>query len=114
METKKSGVSAAKPCVPQPPNPLPRMLNPNRLLTLVKVVILMVTAAFFAQQAGAAPYASHLTNNAGTIQFYLNENADNAYVLFDNNTVSNNLGALTRGLQTFALGAHTNYAIGAF
>ena len=64
------------------------------------------------QTAQAHPYASGVTNTVGTINYILNENADNAYVLFDNGTVSNNFGALTKGAQTFALTTHTNFTIG--
>jgi hypothetical protein len=69
-----------------------------------------------AEHSRATPYASGVTNNSGTIQFILNESADNVYVLFDNSTVSNNLGAaaLSKGLQTFSLGAYTNYSINVF
>ena len=77
---------------------------------------LAVGLALFAvaSPALAHPYASGVTNKSGTINYILNENADNVFVLFDNSTVSNNLGALTKGLQTFALAGHTNYSIGVF
>ena len=61
--------------------------------------------------AQAHPYASAVTNDAGTIKFILNENADNVGVSFDNDTATNNLGALAKGSQSFALAGHTNYAI---
>ena len=60
---------------------------------------------------GAIPYASGITNSAGIIQFILNDIADDVTVVFDNSTVTNALGALAKGLHSFALGAHTNYAI---
>src|SRR5437867_473893 len=61
--------------------------------------------------AKAHPYASGLTNSAGTIRYILNEGADNVKVAFDNGSVTNDLGAQSRGVQSFSLGAHTNYSI---
>ena len=59
----------------------------------------------------ATPYASGITNNSGTIQYILNETATDVKVYFDNNTVSNDFGALTAGLNSFSLGVHTNFSI---
>jgi len=60
----------------------------------------------------ATPYAAGLTNNAGTVSFFLNEDADNVKVVFNSGTGgTNDLGALTRGKYTFSLGAHTNYSV---
>ena len=76
---------------------------------LVLALAATILCGFVAQ---AHPYASGVTVSGGTVQFYLNENADSVNVVFDNGTsATNNLGALTKGLQSFALGAHTNYSI---
>jgi hypothetical protein len=64
-----------------------------------------------ALSANAHPYASSVTNNNGTIQFILNENATAVTVAFDNGSVTNALGALVKGANSFSLGAHTNYSI---
>jgi hypothetical protein len=64
-----------------------------------------------ALSAYAHPYASSVTNNNGTIQFILNENATSVTVTFNNGTVTNNLGALAKGSNGFSLGSYTNYAI---
>ena len=63
--------------------------------------------------AGAHPYASGITNNSGTIQYFLNENADNVTVVFDGGGIgnTNNLGALSRGAASFSLGGHVSYMI---
>jgi hypothetical protein len=62
-------------------------------------------------QSYGHPYASGVTNNNGTIQFILNEPADNVYVVFNDGT-TNVLGQQTNsGLKTFALGTHTNFQI---
>lgn len=75
-------------------------------------VMLALAAAAPWYVAQAHPYASGVTNKSGTVFFYLNENADSVKVVFDNGTsATNNLGALTKGQQSFALGAHTNYSI---
>jgi hypothetical protein len=74
-------------------------------LLLLGAVGSMVTAA------SAHPYASGITNNGGTIQFILNESADNVKVAFDNGSSTNDLGALGAGVRSFALGSHTNYQI---
>ena len=63
--------------------------------------------------ARAVPYASCITNNAGTVSYYLNENADNVKVVFDGGGAGNttDLGAQTKGPHSFAMGAHTSYEI---
>ncbi len=82
------------------------VLSPPMALLLGMAVVLSGLGS-----AEAHPYASGVKNNAGTIQFYLNENADNVGVSFDNGTGTNNLGALTKGLNSFSLGGHTNFSI---
>ena len=61
----------------------------------------------------ATPYASGITNNAGTISFILNELADNVKVIFDGGGPgnTNDLGALPKGVASFSLGAHTTWEI---
>src|SRR5678815_5417095 len=74
----------------------------------MKNLIVLMTAV----PSHATPYASGLTNNAGTVSFFLNEDADNVKVVFNSGTGgTNDLGALTRGKYTFSLGAHTNYSV---
>ncbi len=65
----------------------------------------------FSPGARAHPYASGITNSSGTIRYFLNESADSVQVAFDNGITVTNLGAQAAGLQSFALGAHTNYSI---
>ena len=59
----------------------------------------------------AVPYASGVTNNAGTVSFILNEDADNVKVLLNDGSVTNDLGALAAGKRSFNLGGGTNYQI---
>jgi hypothetical protein len=65
------------------------------------------------QTAKAVPYASGISNVAGTVSFYLNENSDNVKVIFDGGGTgnTNDLGALTKGKQSFALGSHSSWEI---
>ncbi len=68
----------------------------------------------------ATPYASCLTNNAGTIQFYLNEGGANVTVTYEDSSVDPNYNGTTTGLNlasglhSFALGSHTSYSISVF
>jgi len=61
----------------------------------------------------ATPYASGITNNAGTVSFILNESADNVKVIFDGGGAgkTNDLGALPKGVASFSLGTHTSWEI---
>src|ERR1017187_9048807 len=97
------------------PNNKPPMNKMNTHLirpTLRGLVLALAATIMSGFVAQAHPYASGVTVSGGTVQFYLNENADSVNVVFDNGTsATNNLGALTKGLQSFALGADTNYSI---
>src|SRR6478609_9255093 len=78
---------------------------------LTKLLIVTALVASI-RQSGATPYASGITNNAGTVSFFLNEPADNVRVVFNSGTgATNDLGALTNGQYSFALGANTNFSI---
>ncbi len=63
-----------------------------------------------ALSAHATPYASEVVNNGGTIQFYLNELPDSVVVTFEDLTTLT-LPSPVVGLNSFALGSHTSYAI---
>src|SRR5437016_6156631 len=65
---------------------------------------LSVLTLFATVVARGHPYASGLTNSAGTIKFVLNEAADSVKVAFDNGTSTNDLGTLA------SLGSSTTYA----
>ena len=90
-------------------------MKPSKILSSLCLAAATVATVFFTQTLQATPYASGITNAAGTIKFFLNEsNVTSIYVLFDNGTVSNNLSALGQtnvGVNSFSLGAHTNYQI---
>jgi hypothetical protein len=59
----------------------------------------------------ATPYASGLTINGGTLSFVLNEDAGDVTVSFDDNSTVSDIGPMSRGTNTFALGTHTNFSI---
>src|SRR4051812_7604548 len=81
----------------------------NNSITRLLLLSLVILASKTSVQA--TPYASAVTNSAGTISFILNENPDSVKVLFDNGSSTNDLGALLKGPQSFTLDAHTNYQI---
>jgi hexosaminidase len=82
-------------------------MNIGRIKRAVVLGMLSLAAA-----AGAHPYASGITNNNGTVWWVLNEPATDVKVLFDNGTLTNAYGSgLIAGANSFALGAHTNFAI---
>ncbi|MGI8965234.1 MAG: hypothetical protein ACR2H1_03995, partial [Limisphaerales bacterium] len=71
------------------------------LLCLVLVAILLNELSSIAP---ASPYATSLTNNAGTISFILNESADNVKIISNNCAITNNLCALPKGTTSTKLG----------
>ena len=81
----------------------------------VKNVLLSLLAAagLLAPPAQAVPYASNLTNDAGTVSFRLNESADNVKVISGGGATTNNLGALAGGLHTFPLGITGTFQVSA-
>ena len=75
-----------------------------------RVAVAVMAALFSIQTLQAAPFASGIVNNSGTINFVLNESGGNVYVVFEDGT-TNTMGVLGKGAQSFALGTHTSYAI---
>ena len=87
------------------------MNNKSKLQPFISALI--ATLLIAASRLEATPYASGITNNAGTISFILNESADAVNVVFDGGGTGNTnaLGALAKGLHSFSLGAHTTWQI---
>lgn len=85
----------------------------NRVMWLAAVMAAAVTPL----SLRATPYASCLTNNAGTIQFYLNESGGNVVVTYEDGSTNANFNGsntgtnVASGTQSFALGTHTSYTI---
>ena len=75
------------------------MKNPIQLTRLpVAGLALALGLSFLAATAQANPYATCLTNAAGTVSFRLNENGATVAVIGNGGTLSNYLGVLNRGL----------------
>lgn len=81
-----------------------------------------IVLAFTVSKVKAAPYASGITNNAGNIQFYLNESGGSTTVTFEDGTTNdvftdiyggtNLVGTnMVSGYYSFPLGSHSSYAI---
>jgi hypothetical protein len=83
----------------------------HRKTLLIRGLTLTLAVVALGRTAVAAPFASGITNNAGTISFLLNESADDVKIIFDNGASTNDLGALAKGTQSFSLGVSTNYQI---
>ena len=79
-----------------------------------KTLLLAATASLSFAPSGlklsAAPYASAVKNEAGTVSFILNEAADLVSVKFEDATRTD-LGPKAAGTHTFPLGAHTSFEI---
>src|ERR1035441_4086696 len=81
--------------------------------TLRGLVLALAVIALSGVLARAVPYASCITNNAGTVSYYLNEPATDVTVIYDGGGVgkTNDLGALAKGPHTFSMTGHTTYKI---
>ena len=89
-------------------------LSSMRISVCVAVALATVASV---QNLQATPYASSLTNNAGTIQFNLNEPGSTVVVTYEDGTTNASFNGLTTGTnlpagqQSFLLAAHSSYAI---
>src|SRR3954467_342786 len=88
------------------------MLKPYRLITTAAVAAFVTM--FSIRPLLATPYASSLTNVAGTISFRLNESATSVAVVYTNligDTITTNLGAKTAGLIITNLSIPANFTV---
>ncbi len=74
---------------------------------------LALAALVCGPSASATPYASGISNNAGTVYFYLNEGGGNVTITFEDSSTDPvfNGAVQAAGRYSFALGAHTSYSI---
>src|ERR1035441_9008735 len=81
--------------------------------TLRGLVLALAITLLSSYVAWAVPYASGITNNAGTVSYYLNEAATDVKIIFDGGGVGNTNapGAQIKGLHSFSLSAHNTYKI---
>jgi len=70
-----------------------------------------LATALAANLAVAHPYATTLTNNAGTVSFRLNEAADTVEILWNNGASKTNLGGLSKGLTITNVGATSPFEV---
>ena len=78
---------------------------------LRKISVSIVASLLAHSIAVATPYASGITNNAGSVSFVLNESADNVMVRLNPGGTTLDLGARSRGTHSFSLGAATSFQI---
>jgi hypothetical protein len=84
----------------------------NRFITFSRLSVLALAVAIaWPVPARATPYASGISNNAGTVSFVLNESADSVSVLLDAGASTLDLGALNKGRHSFSLGGATSFQI---
>ena len=69
----------------------------------------ILAVALAGSVAKATPYASALTNNAGTVSFILNEAADDVKIIYG--TTTNLLGSKPAGLVTANVGASSPFSV---
>ena len=93
-----------------------KMKHP-KIVSIVRIAAFIAAAALSIQQTRATPYASCITNNAGTINFHLNENGGNVTVTYENGSTNASYNGITTGtnlppgLYTFSLTGHSSYSI---
>src|ERR1017187_9059634 len=94
-----------------------RIMKKNRIIRRVMLLTAALATAVAPLNLKATPYASSLTNNAGTIQFYLNESNATVVVTYEDGTTNASFNGITSGINvpagqlSFLLGAHSSYAI---
>ena len=99
------------------PNPLRFIPGSLRALRLLLGGATLAALVLSSLVASAHPYASAITNTAGTISWYLNEAATDVKIVYSGNgTATHDLGAVnTVGVQTFSLTynsvTYPNYSI---
>lgn len=75
--------------------------NTHQSCTLALTALVFLAAVKSVQ---AAPYATAITNAAGTVSFRLNENADNVKIISSGGAITNDLGPGLKGLTITNLG----------
>src|SRR5258705_3871635 len=80
------------------------LMNTNHIKRNIVSLITGLGLLALAGTTWATPYACDITNNAGTVSFRLNENADNVKVISSGGTVTNDLGPGVKGVTVASLG----------
>lgn len=85
--------------------------------SVIRGLALGCAVVSLARMAKATPYASCITNNAGTVSFYLNEAGGNVTITYEDGTTNSSYDGvasgtnMASGAHTFSLGSHTSYNI---
>jgi hypothetical protein len=88
-------------------NQIPKIMRPDRVAWLVTGALVALGTT-----ASAVPYASGVSNNAGTVSFILNESATNVLVVLSGGPGgTTNLSVCAKGAHSFALGGNTAFSI---
>ena len=88
-----------------------------KIVSRLRTAVFIAAAALSIQQTQATPYASCITNNAGTINFHLNEKGGNITVTYEDGSTNAGYNGITTGtnlppgLYTFSLTGHSSYSI---
>src|ERR1017187_6034592 len=72
---------------------------PETMLKLNSLITILAAAMLWPLASQATPYASCITNNAGTIQFYLNESGGNVTVIYNDGSTNGSYNGITTGLS---------------
>jgi hypothetical protein len=96
------------------------MKSNQKLKTIVLFCATLGSVALCPLVSKATPYASEITNNAGTVSFFLNESGGNVTITYEDGSTNASYNGITTGtglasgLHSFSLGAHTSYSISVF
>ena len=88
-----------------------------KIVSILRTTAFIVACALSVKSTQATPYASCITNNAGTINFHLNEKGGNVTVTYEDGSTNAGYNGISTGtnlppgLYTFSLTGHTSYSI---
>ena len=82
----------------------------NPITRIIPIAVAAVLCAVSTVRVSAAPYASGITNDSGTIRFVMNEAGADVNVVFEDTTTLA-MGVLPKGATNFLLGAHVGFKI---
>src|ERR1039457_597361 len=72
---------------------------PETMLKLNSLITILAAALLWPLASHATPYASCITNNAGTIRFYLNESGGNVTVTYNDGSTNGSYDGIATGLS---------------
>jgi hypothetical protein len=93
------------------------MKKPQNARSIIRGITAGLALLSCVPLAKATPFASCITNNAGTISFYLNEGGGNVTITYEDGSTNASYDGVTAGTNeaagahTFSLTGHTTYSI---